>query len=289
MPSLDRRSFLQLGLGVTVLGAVGTACSPATPAAKKQDARTFTIYWNAGHGYQVYKEVIDQFGKDHDLQMNWQKFQWPDLTTKLTADFRSGNVPDLVEEVSAGTGTQYGLAGNVLALDEFAKADQAFGFPGDPAVTHLDRQYLLGGDLLVAPVFSEAGDTTFYTPAGTWTHLQTGETFQGPGWHRRTVGFGEVPVLVRPGTVLPLGAVADKPDYDYAKGVTLALYDLADGADVTVTIPDTLGAEAARFTASRTGDAITVTRVSGDPLPWRVRLGHGEAVDAEGDSHVITL
>ncbi|WP_350280962.1 sugar ABC transporter substrate-binding protein [Kribbella sp. HUAS MG21] len=131
MPSYNRRSFLQLGLGVTVLGAVGAGCSPATPASRKQDSRTFTIYWNAGHGYQAYKEVIDQFGKDHDLQMNWQKFQWPDLTTKLTADFRSGNVPDLVEEVSAGTGTQYGLAGNVLALDEFAAADKEFGFPGD--------------------------------------------------------------------------------------------------------------------------------------------------------------
>ncbi|MET9316803.1 ABC transporter substrate-binding protein [Kribbella sp. NPDC003505] len=118
MPSVNRRTFLQLGLGATVLGAVG--CSPAKPASQKADSRTFTIYWNAGHGYQAYKEVIDQFGKDHDLQMNWQKFQWPDLTTKLTADFRSGNVPDLVEEVSAGTGTQYGLAGNVLALDDFA-------------------------------------------------------------------------------------------------------------------------------------------------------------------------
>lgn len=31
------------------------------------------------------------------------------------------------------------------------------GFPDDPAATYLDRQYLLGGDLLVAPVFSAAG------------------------------------------------------------------------------------------------------------------------------------
>jgi multiple sugar transport system substrate-binding protein len=29
MSSFDRRSFLRLGLGVTVLGAAGTGCSPA--------------------------------------------------------------------------------------------------------------------------------------------------------------------------------------------------------------------------------------------------------------------
>ncbi|MDR7273753.1 alpha-xylosidase [Catenuloplanes atrovinosus] len=165
-------------------------------------------------------------------------------------------------------------------------------FPDDLAVTHVERQYMLGDALLVAPVFSEGGETTFYTPAGSWTHLQTGETFTGPAWHRRTVGFGEVPVLVRPGTVLALGAVDDRPDYDYARGVTLALYELPDGADVTVSIPAVDGTEAARFTAVRTGDAITVTRVSGEPLPWRVRLGHaGTPVElsAETTGHVVTL
>ncbi|MGW1342004.1 ABC transporter substrate-binding protein [Kribbella sp. NPDC002412] len=214
MPSIDRRSFLQLGLGATVLGAVGTACAPATPGAKTQDARTFTIYWNAGHGYQAYKEVIDQFGKDHDLQMNWQKFQWPDLTTKLTADFRSGNVPDLVEEVSAGTGTQYGLAGNVLALDEFAKADQAFGFPGDfidQAV--VARQY--EGKTYSIPLHLTANGLVFYNKAmvdkapTTWdefleiarsttkdklsgTALNADASYAGPFYSQQKVDFSQV-------------------------------------------------------------------------------------------------
>ncbi|GAA1584140.1 MULTISPECIES: sugar ABC transporter substrate-binding protein [Kribbella] len=172
--AVNRRSFLQLGLGVTVLGAVG--CSPAKPASKKEDSRTFTIYWNAGHGYKAYQQVIDQFGKDHDLQINWQKFQWPDLTTKLTADFRSGNVPDLVEEVSAGTGTQYGLAGNVLALDDFAAADKAFGFPGD----YLDqavvaRQY--EGKTYSVPLHLTANGLLFYNKAMIGTAPTTWDEF----------------------------------------------------------------------------------------------------------------
>ncbi len=34
-------------------------------------------------------------------------------------------------------------------------------FPDDPACTHLERQYMLGDDLLVAPVFSSDGDVSY--------------------------------------------------------------------------------------------------------------------------------
>ncbi|MFY1651213.1 alpha-xylosidase [Solwaraspora sp. WMMB762] len=157
-------------------------------------------------------------------------------------------------------------------------------FPDDPAVTHLERQYLLGDSLLVAPVFRADGQVDFYLPAGTWTHLQTGEEFTGPGWVRRTVGFDQVPVLVRPGTVLPLGANADRPDYSYADGVTLAVYQLADGQQVQVSVPALDGSEAARFVVARHGTAVTADRVAGPALPWRVQLvGHGEVREVAAD------
>ncbi|MFV2019503.1 alpha-xylosidase [Micromonospora sp. LOL_023] len=157
-------------------------------------------------------------------------------------------------------------------------------FPDDPAVTHLERQYLLGDSLLVAPVFRADGQVDFYLPAGTWTHLQTGEEVTGPGWIRRTVGFDQVPVLVRPGTVLPLGANTDRPDYPYADGVTLAVYQLADGQQVQVSVPALDGSEAARFVVARNGAAVTADRVAGAALPWRVQLvGHGEVREMAAD------
>jgi len=42
-------------------------------------------------------------------------------------------------------------------------------FPDDPACEHLDRQYMLGGSLLVAPVFREDGIVDYYLPDGVWT------------------------------------------------------------------------------------------------------------------------
>src|SRR5262249_2390729 len=55
-------------------------------------------------------------------------------------------------------------------------------FPSDPAATYLDRQYMLGGDLLVAPVFSAGGEVTYYVPAGRWTRFGTTDVVQGPAW-----------------------------------------------------------------------------------------------------------
>ena len=49
-------------------------------------------------------------------------------------------------------------------------------FEGDPACAFLDRQYMLGSDILVAPVFDESGDVEYYLPAGTWTDVYSNET-----------------------------------------------------------------------------------------------------------------
>ncbi len=112
-------------------------------------------------------------------------------------------------------------------------------FPDDPGVGYLDRQYMLGRDILVAPVFSVSGDVEFYLPAGTWTNLLTGEEVQGGSWRRERHGFTSLPIYVRPGGVLPWGARQDRPDYDYLDGLTLRVFAGGSGSTtVTVTNPD---------------------------------------------------
>jgi len=147
-------------------------------------------------------------------------------------------------------------------------------FPDDPACTHLDRQYMLGDNLLVAPVFSASGETAYYLPAGRWTHLLTGDVVEGPRWVREVCGFDEVPVYVRPGTVLPWGARDDRPDYDYADGVTLRLFEV--DTETVVEIPGPDGATVATFTVTAEG-----VRRTGRPAPWRVELPGAEAVDVD--------
>lgn len=161
-------------------------------------------------------------------------------------------------------------------------------FPDDPACTHLDRQYMLGPDLLVAPVFRADGVVEYYVPAGAWTHYLTGETVTGPRWVRETHGVDSVPLLVRPGTVLPVGAVDDRPDYDYADGVTLHVYGLADGDTVTTVVPSVTGDVACTFTTTRRGDAVHASADT-PPARWRVRAAGADPVDAEGSSLTVRL
>jgi alpha-D-xyloside xylohydrolase len=160
----------------------------------------------------------------------------------------------------------------------------AVEFPDDPACTHLDRQYMLGDRLLVAPVFSASGETSYYIPDGTWTHLQTGARVRGPRWIHEVCDFDTVPVYVRPGSVLPLGAVDDRPDYAYDDDVTLRAYQVPDGARVSVTVPSPTGAVAAEFEVARESATLTATRRQGT-ASWRLTAGHdGPSATADGDT-----
>ncbi|WP_330241215.1 alpha-xylosidase [Streptomyces sp. NBC_00525] len=134
-------------------------------------------------------------------------------------------------------------------------------FPDDPAARTADRQYMLGPDLLVAPVFSEDGEVEYYVPEGTWTHLLTGETVTGPAWHRDTHGFDSLPLLVRPGAVLPLGADTSRPDADWTDGLELRAYAPEGTGDFTrtVTVPDLTGAPAATYRVVHEAGTLHVT------------------------------
>ncbi|MCB2411917.1 alpha-xylosidase [Demequina sp. TTPB684] len=111
-----------------------------------------------------------------------------------------------------------------------------FEFPDDPAVAYLDRQYMLGDNLLVAPVMSASGEVQFYLPRGTWTNIWTGETVPGGSWLTEVHGFETLPVYVREGAAIGIGAHADRPDYDYLDGLTVRLYGVAPELDLTMPV-----------------------------------------------------
>lgn len=129
-------------------------------------------------------------------------------------------------------------------------------FPDDPTCATLDRQYMLGHSLLVAPVFSEDDEVEFYLPAGRWMHLLTGEVREGGGWFKEKHGFLSLPLYVRPGTLLAFGANDQRPDYAYHEGLTLRLYTLEDGQEAVCEVPRMDGTLALRITAKRTGGSV---------------------------------
>ena len=133
-------------------------------------------------------------------------------------------------------------------------------FPDDPACDTLDRQYMMGESLLVAPVFHADSHVDYYLPDGLWTSLLDGRKVQGGRWQKETHDFLSLPLMVRPGTVLPMGQCDDRPDYDYTDGLELHVYQLAEGQTVVVKIPDLKGRIAATYTVTmKNGQAEVVT------------------------------
>lgn len=151
-------------------------------------------------------------------------------------------------------------------------------FPDDPGCDTLDRQYMLGPSLLVAPVFTTDGSVDYYLPSGRWTHFLSGQVVEGGRWVRELHGYLSLPLLVRPNSIIPVGANELQPEYDYAAGVTFHVFSLADGATATASVPAVDGATAMTVTAGRAGKQIRL-QVEGTARDWSVLL---RGVDAVG-------
>jgi alpha-D-xyloside xylohydrolase len=157
-------------------------------------------------------------------------------------------------------------------------------FPNDPGCDTLDRQYMLGDALLVAPVFSTEGAVDVYVPDGRWTDLLTGEVLEGGRWTRTRHGFMSLPLLARPNSLIAFGTTDDRPDYDYAEGVTFHLFALDDGATATALVPSVEGETVMTLTVTRAGDELHVTTEGGGQA-WSLLLrGIDGVASVEGGS-----
>jgi alpha-glucosidase (family GH31 glycosyl hydrolase) len=109
-------------------------------------------------------------------------------------------------------------------------------FPEDPTCAYLDKQYMLGEALLVAPVFS-ASTATYYLPEGTWTDLWTNAKAQGPRWYTlHDYPLDCIPVFVKQGSILLLGPEdVTIPDYEYANvELEVRAYEITNDTEVDV-------------------------------------------------------
>jgi alpha-D-xyloside xylohydrolase len=70
-------------------------------------------------------------------------------------------------------------------------------FPTDPSCDYLDRQYMLGDSIIVAPIFNSEGIADFYLPHGSWVSLITGEKVEGGSWRSEKHGYLSLPLYLR--------------------------------------------------------------------------------------------
>lgn len=114
-----------------------------------------------------------------------------------------------------------------------------FEFQGEPGVDCIDDQYLLGPDLLVAPVFQEgARERVVYFPRGVWWQFEDARVcFVGPGYHRVPAPLERVPLFVRQGALIP--RYAEPPQHLKGASPSQWLVDLYPGdASRVLVIPE---------------------------------------------------
>ncbi len=72
--------------------------------------------------------------------------------------------------------------------------------PGDRLAWGFEHQFMLGGDVLVAPCLNPDGLVDVYLPRGDWQLLQTGAGYPGGRCHKMQLDLAEIAVFCRTGT-----------------------------------------------------------------------------------------
>jgi hypothetical protein len=126
---------------------------------------------------------------------------------------RAQQIGSLVRAVVPGT---VGVSGLRRQLDSFLLAYMVdrdshgyplwhplpLQFPSDPECAEHADEFMLGDEVLAAPIYQPGGRREVYLPPGQWTNLETNERFAG----RRTITVEtqSLPLFGRNGSIFPL-------------------------------------------------------------------------------------
>jgi len=145
---------------------------------------------------------------DPDVFKRWLAFGLLSSHSRLhgSASYR---VPWLIDEESSRvtkffTDLKSSLMPYILKMAKIAHIEgipvmrpMMMEFADDRACDYLDKQYMLGDSLLVAPIFNSEGIADFYLPQGKWISLITGVEVEGGSWRSEKHSYLSLPLYVR--------------------------------------------------------------------------------------------
>lgn len=142
----------------------------------------------------------------------------------------------------------------------------AMSFEEDRNCRYLDRQYMLGDSLLIAPIFNDHGMASYYLPEGRWFNFLTGQMCMGGVWRQEYHDYLSIPMWVMENSVIPVGVDAPDANYRFAGNLKFRVFGLREETEYTV-YQD--GKEQMRFTARRiNGKPEVITPLEGCLVEW---------------------
>ncbi|MGQ9632153.1 MAG: alpha-xylosidase [bacterium] len=147
-------------------------------------------------------------------------------------------------------------------------------YQDDPTTWDIDLEYLLGRELLIAPIFDESGERTIYLPEGRWTDYWKGMEYRGPQHIYYEAPLEIIPIFVREDSILPM---APKMQFVGEKSWNPLELDIYLKRRAQFTIYE--GNQRFRFEASRKPDVI-VLKISPSRKIYDVHI-HGDCSPTE--------
>ena len=98
-------------------------------------------------------------------------------------------------------------------------------YPDDPNTYNLDDEFMIGDDLLVAPVLKpDVTERRVYLPKGVWCDYWTSKRYEGGRTIQVRAPLEMVPMFVRAGAIIPLAPAMNYIGEKPADPLTLAVY-----------------------------------------------------------------
>jgi alpha-D-xyloside xylohydrolase len=154
-------------------------------------------------------------------------------------------------------------------------------FPENDLCCHLDRQYMLGPSILVAPVFASNGEVGYYLPPGKWTNLLTNEPREGGRWLKETHTVFSLPLYVRENSIIPRCDEDNNPDGTEYKGISIDLYQISNKTGFRFELKEEI-----ELTAEKKAEQIELS--SSKPISAAVRcMPSGSSATLNNESKIV--
>ncbi len=205
-----------------------------------------------------------------DIYKRWAAFGMFSSHSRLHGN-QSYRVPWLFDEESCDVLRFFAKLKGKLMPYLFAQANKTheigvpmmramvIDFADDPSCLTLDRQYMLGDNILVAPILNEDGIAQYYVPKGRWTDIITGKVLEGEKWYSHKCNYFEIPALAKPNSIITYGNFERDVVYDYVKDANAVIYELEDGKQACTSIYSSEAEKVLELTAKRTGNKIEIS------------------------------
>ncbi len=132
-------------------------------------------------------------------------------------------------------------------------------YADDPVCLNLDRQYMFGDNILVAPIFNEEGTAEFYVPAGKWTDIISGKQYEGGKFYNEKFDYFSLPCLAKPNSIVAYGNFEKNFEYDYLTDTEFVIYELEEGKTAECNIYNTEAEKIFTLTATNNSGKIEVS------------------------------